>query len=283
MINKSSKKILIIEDNAMSRKIFLDGLEAEGFDTIDAENGTTGIQKAQEHLPDLVICDIMMPDMDGFGVLRTLRQDPVTAIIPFIFLTGSAGHESLRKGMELGADDYITKPCTVQQLLKAIAVRLEKQTKLMEHWYTVCCLNVSVPVATDTTSSVDSESIFPSIPQLKEVFDYIEANYDQGITLCDVAEAVGYSSAYLTNRVGKITGETVNNWIVKRRMSAARSLLQDTNQTIEQIALGLGYQNACHFSRQFRQHHSIPPQTWRKEHQLIRNSKVEDYKTSLNI
>ncbi|NMG19244.1 response regulator transcription factor [Brasilonema bromeliae] len=283
MINKSSQKILIIEDNAMSRKIFLDGLEAEGFDTIGAENGTIGIQKAQEHLPDLVICDIMMPDMDGFGVLRMLRQDPVTAIIPFIFLTGSASNESLRKGMELGADDYLTKPCTVQQLLRAIAVRLEKQVKIMQYWYTACCQNFSAPVAPDTASSVDSESIFPSVPQLKEVFDYIEANYDQGITLCDVAEAVGYSSAYLTNRVGKITGETVNNWIVKRRMSAARSLLQDTNQTIEQIALALGYQNACHFSRQFRQHHGIPPQTWRKEHQLIRNSKVGDYKTSLNL
>ncbi|NMG10083.1 DNA-binding response regulator [Brasilonema sp. UFV-L1] len=275
MMHESSKKILIIEDNAITRNIFLDGLEAEGFDTIGAENGSVGILKAQECLPDLVICDIMMPDMDGFAVLSMLRQDPVTAIMPFIFLTGSASHASLRKGMELGADDYLTKPCTVQQLLRAIAIRLEKQAKLMQYWYTACCQNLSAPVAAGTTSSVDSESIFPSVPQLKEVFDYIEAHYDQGITLCDVAEAVGYSSAYLTNRVAKITGETVNVWIVKRRMSAARCLLQDTDQTIEQIASALGYQNACHFSRQFRQHHGIPPQTWRKEHQMIRHCKVE--------
>ncbi|ARV62688.1 DNA-binding response regulator [Nostocales cyanobacterium HT-58-2] len=275
MMHESSKKILIIEDDAITRNIFLDGLEAEGFDTIGAENGTFGIQKAQEHQPDLVICDIKMPGMDGFGVLTMLRQDPVTAIIPFIFLTGSDHNTSLRKGMELGADDYITKPCTVQQLVRAVAVRLEKQVKLMQYWYAACYEKLSVSVASGTTSSMEAVSIFPSVPQLKEVFDYIEANYHQGITLCDVAEAVGYSSAYLTNRVAKITGETVNGWIVKRRMSAARCLLQETDQTIEQIASSLGYQNACHFSRQFRQHHGVPPQTWRKEHQLIRRCKVE--------
>jgi YesN/AraC family two-component response regulator len=275
MIQESPKKILIIEDDAMTRNIFLDGLQAEGFETIGAQNGIVGIQKAQEHQPDLVICDVMMPNMDGFGVLKMLRQEPVTAIIPFIFLTGSDSKSSLRKGMDLGADDYITKPCTVQQLLKAIAVRLEKQSKLMQYWYAACCQNLPQPATASTTSSAESESIFPTVPQLKEVFDYIEANYDQGITLCDVAEAVGYSSAYLTNRVAKITGQTVNSWIVRRRMSAARCLLQETDQTIEQISSALGYQNACHFSRQFRQHNGIPPQSWRKEYQLMRRSTVE--------
>ncbi|GAB1544968.1 hypothetical protein NUACC21_76440 [Scytonema sp. NUACC21] len=276
MMQESSKKILIIEDDVMTRNIFVDGLQAEGFETIGAENGSVGIQKAQECVPDLVICDIKMPDMDGFGVLTALRQDPVTAIVPFIFLTGSDSKASLRKGMELGADDYITKPCTVQQLLRAISVRLEKQAKLIQYWYAACYQQLAQPVnVANGSSEASSESIFPSVPQLKEVFEYIEANFDQGITLCDVAEAVGYSSAYLTNRVAKITGETVNGWIVKRRMTAARSLLQNTDQTIEQIASALGYQNACHFSRQFRQHHGIPPQSWRKEHLLTRRCKAE--------
>jgi len=113
---------------------------------------------------------------------------------------------------------------------------------------------------------IPDSSIFPYIPQLKEVFDFIEAHYHQGITLCDVAVAVGYSPAYLTNRVAKQTGETVNCWIVKRRMAGARFLLQNNNQTVEKIAKELGYQDVSHFSRQFRQHHGLPPQTWRKEH-----------------
>ncbi|MBD2297661.1 response regulator [Nostoc sp. FACHB-87] len=256
--------ILVIEDDAVTRNLFLESLQAEGYETIGAENGRIGIQLAQENLPDLVICDISMPDRDGYDVLNDLRQDPLTAIIPFMFLTGSDTKDALRKGMELGADDYLTKPLTVEQLLRAIQTRLEKQA-LLRYWYAT----QSQPIPANVTVSETPKSIFPSVPQLKQVFDYIEANYHQGITLAKVAEAVGYSRAYLTNRVAKQTGETVNGWILKRRMMAARSLLKDTSQTVEQIALALGYQNACHFSRQFRQHHGIPPKYWRKKQQLL--------------
>lgn len=264
-MQESSNKILIIEDDATTRKIFNDALEAEGFNSISAENATVGIWKAQELLPDLVLCDMIMSDMDGLDVLRKLRQNPVTAIIPFIFLSGSDNPECFRKCMELGADDYILKPCTVNQLLRAIAIRLEKQAKFMQYWHAAYYDKRSQAPSTNATSSKDSKSIFPLVPELKPVFDYIEANYHRGITLCDVALALGYSSAYLTHRVAKITGETVNVWIVKRRMDAARSLLQDTNHTIEQIASTLGYQNTCHFSRQFRQHHGLPPHAWRRK------------------
>ncbi|MBW4615523.1 MAG: DNA-binding response regulator [Desmonostoc vinosum HA7617-LM4] len=259
MMYESSTTILVIEDDADTRNIFLASLEAEGFATMGAENGIVGIQQAREHLPDLVICDIFMPDMDGYDVLMALRQNHDTAIIPFIFLTGCNTQAALRKGMELGADDYLTKPSTVEDLLRAIATRLEKQA-LMKRWY-------ANQISKASTLSVATDAFFPSIPQLKPVFDFIETNYCQGITLSDVAEAVGYSPAYLTSRVAKQTGETVNGWIVKRRMAAARPLLQNTNQSIEQIAIALGYQNACHFSRQFRQHHDISPRVWRQQHQ----------------
>lgn len=271
MINESSKTILVIEDDTDTRNLFLAVLEAKGFDCIAAENGVMGIQKAQKYLPDLIICDIMMPDMDGYDVLNALRQDPLTAIIPFIFLTGKNDKAALRKGMELGADDYITKPSTIEEILKAIAIRLEKQAMLRYLYATQSDqLNEAL---------VDSQSIFPSIPHLQEVFDYIEAHYHQGITLSTVAVAVGYSPAYLTSRVAKETGDTVNGWIFKRRMAAARPLLRNTDKTIEQIATALGYQNACHFSRQFRQHHGLPPKAWRKQQQSLqfppRNLKLQ--------
>ncbi|MEM1392916.1 MAG: response regulator [Cyanobacteria bacterium P01_D01_bin.116] len=274
MMNAGSKKILVIEDDARTRNMYLDGLKSEGFEMISASNGTTGIQQAVSSLPDLVICDILMPDIDGFTVLNKLRQNPNTAIIPFIFLTGRSSQEYFRKGMESGADDYIAKPTTIQQLLKAIAIRLEKKQAFLRY----CCTengSMASSRLNGTSSSKEEKSIFPIVPQLKEVFDFIEANYQKGITLSDVAEAVGYSAAYLTNRVAKITGETVNSWIVKRRMAAARYLLKNTSQNIEQIATSVGYQNACHFSRQFRQHHDIPPQAWRKKHQLIERYPVE--------
>jgi YesN/AraC family two-component response regulator len=264
---QQSAKILVIEDDAGTRNIFVDCLNSEGFTAMGAEDGLEGIAKVQNHLPDLVICDIAMPKLDGYGVLTALRQNPLTAITSFIFLTASISKTDLRKGMELGADDYLTKPTTVEELLKAIAVRLEKRAKLRS-WYANTSTQIGQNAAIETSKEANkNKSIFPKAPELQEVFKFIEANYHQPITLCDVAQAVGYSPAYLTNRVGSQTGHTVNRWIVERRMVAARSLLQSTDQSVEQIANALGYQNTCHFSRQFRQHHGAPPQAWRKAQQ----------------
>lgn len=263
------KKILVIEDEAITRNLFLDSLKAEGFCVIGAENGRIGVQQAREQLPDLVICDIKMPELDGYGVLTKLRQDPATAIIPFIFLTAKVAKTERRQGMQLGADDYLTKPSTVEELLEAIAVRLEKQNALQQ-CYAAKFQQSPEPTAPNTKTATP-QSIFPSIPQLSEVFNFIETNYHQRITLTDVAQAVGYSPAYLTNRVGSQTGQTVNRWIVERRMAAARSLLEETNQSIEQIAATVGYQNSCHFSRQFRQYHNMTPQGWRRECQASGN------------
>jgi YesN/AraC family two-component response regulator len=266
-MSQPPKTILVIEDDITTQSLYSEFLKEEGFETIASTNGMDGIEKVKKNLPDLVICDIIMPDTNGYDVLSALQEDPLTAIIPFIFLTGCDKKADLRRGMELGADDYLTKPLTVQDLIKAVNARLSKQI-LLQNWCANYSQQLLPPVSTDMIATNTTESIYPSCPQLKEVFDYIEANYDQGITLSDVAVAVGYSSAYLTHRVGKETGETVNGWIVKRRMSAARSLLKNTDYTIERIATSLGYQNSCHFSRQFRQHHGVPPQTWRKENYL---------------
>jgi YesN/AraC family two-component response regulator len=262
---ESSKTVLVIEDDAIARNLYLKGLKVEGFNAIGAENGMVGIQKARKHLPDIVVCDIMMPQMDGYTILNLLRQDPSTAAILFIFLTASDTRADIRKGMELGADDYITKPTTLDELLKAIATRLQKQASMQSWCNNLLQKNTKSASTTNTLpkTTTNSRSIFPSVPQLQEVFDFIEAYFNQGITLCDVAAAVGYSPAYLTNRVAKQTGETINNWIVKRRMAEARHLLQNSNQTVEQIASLLGYQHVCHFSRQFRQHHGLPPHAWR--------------------
>jgi len=119
-------KILVIEDEASIRENILELLEAENFEALGAANGKVGIKMAIAQIPDLIICDMMMPEIDGQGVLKALRAEPVTATIPFIFLTAKAEKTDIRLGMEQGADDYITKPCTPQELLKAIAIRLEK-------------------------------------------------------------------------------------------------------------------------------------------------------------
>jgi len=269
-----TKKIIVIDNDIVNRNFVLDCLHSKGYNAIGAENGIIGLQLIKKYLPDLVICDLVMPDMDGYTVLSDLREDPLTAITPFIFLTAINTKVSLRKAMELGADDYLTKPATTDELLRAINIRLQKQA-LFRYWYATNSHQLAL--AELPNRLVNSQSIFPNIPHLKKVFDYIEANYQEGITSSDVAEAVGYSPAYLTNQVAKQTGSPINVWIVKRRMVAALPLLKNTNQTIEEIAAKLGYQHACHFSRQFSKYHDgLSPANWRKKHQLTSGSKNTD-------
>jgi AraC family transcriptional regulator len=107
-------------------------------------------------------------------------------------------------------------------------------------------------------------SIFPSIPRLREVFEFIELNYHQSIRLKEVAQAVGYSSAYLTDLVRRLTGKTVNNWIIERRIAQASILLLETNDSVDEIALKVGYQNINHFYCQFRDYYKNTPRAWRE-------------------
>lgn len=119
-------KILIIEDNHDVRENTADILELEGYEVTSAENGKIGVERAKQHLPDVIVCDIMMPELDGYGVLEELNKNAQTSSIPFIFLTAKTEKIDMRKGMNLGADDYLTKPFTEKELLEAIQSRLKR-------------------------------------------------------------------------------------------------------------------------------------------------------------
>lgn len=120
------KKILLIDDSKDLRENTAEILELANYEVFTAENGKVGVELALREDPDLIICDIMMPELDGYGVLHLLQKNPSARNTPFIFLTAKTEHKDLRKGMELGADDYITKPFTGIELLSAVESRLKK-------------------------------------------------------------------------------------------------------------------------------------------------------------
>lgn len=124
------KKILVIEDNAEVRENLEEILELSGYEVLTAEDGTVGVDIAVSEQPDLILCDVMMPKLDGFGVLNILSKKTNTADIPFIFLTAKAEKADFRRGMNLGADDYITKPFYKDELLDVIETRLRKSEQL---------------------------------------------------------------------------------------------------------------------------------------------------------
>jgi len=125
-------KILIIEDELAIRENIAELLEAEEFEVFSTDNGILGVLWAKENIPDLVICDVMMPEISGHEVLAQMREIPETSLTPFIFLTAMSDKKDIRNGMELGADDYITKPFMRSELLSAIDSRLLKQAKLLK-------------------------------------------------------------------------------------------------------------------------------------------------------
>lgn len=131
---QKSQKILIIEDDVMVREVITTILESEKFEVIQAEAGDEGIILAKQYLPDLIICDIMMPKLSGYDVLKQLGENDKTAAIPFIFISAKAQKNDVRLGMELGADDYITKPFTKQELIAAVKTRLKKQTQRQRYY-----------------------------------------------------------------------------------------------------------------------------------------------------
>src|SRR6187455_122876 len=128
------KSILVIEDNKDIRENTAEILDLAGYKTFTAENGKKGVDIAVKEKPDVIVCDIMMPELDGYGVLHMLRKNETTQAIPFIFLTAKAERTDFRKGMEMGADDYVTKPFDDIELLNAIESRLKKSEMIKKEF-----------------------------------------------------------------------------------------------------------------------------------------------------
>jgi signal transduction histidine kinase len=126
------KRILIIDDEEWLREMVHMALAEKGFDVIEAENGAVGIEKARKELPDLILCDVNMEKVDGYLTLSSLRSEPATTAIPFILMTGLADNAGMRHGMELGADDYLPKPFSIQALYAAVEARLKKAQALRQ-------------------------------------------------------------------------------------------------------------------------------------------------------
>jgi DNA-binding NarL/FixJ family response regulator len=191
------KTILVIEDHPQMRRNLVTILEMEGYLALVAEHGHAGVQVARERLPDLILCDIMMPELDGYGVLQALRSDPATAGIPFIFLTAKGEKTDFRTGMNLGADDYLAKPVAKADLLSAISARLERE-KLNERRIQEKLASVSFQP--DFSSARPLEQGLNLSPREAEVLLWVA----QGKSNADVGAILGMSEKTVKTHMGSI-------------------------------------------------------------------------------
>ncbi len=151
------KRVLIIEDDTALRENTAELLELSNYDVTAAPNGRVGIEYAKSILPDVIVCDIMMPEVDGYGVLEALSKDTATSHIPFIFLSAKTEHKEIRKGMDMGADDYLTKPFEEEELISAIESRIAKATILKK--------------VTQNQVEVTNQDAVRNLNELKNFFD----------------------------------------------------------------------------------------------------------------
>ncbi len=180
------KKILVIEDEPEMCRNLTTILRLEGFQPIGAGNGRIGVELARREKPDLVLCDVMMPELDGYGVITALRADPTTITVPFIFLTAKGEKPDIRSGMNLGADDYLTKPVTRDDLLAAIRTRLARAAQ-----------QVSWEFRPSFESSKPLERALGLTPRVAEVLLWL----CQGKTNGEIATILGNSESTVKKHV----------------------------------------------------------------------------------
>lgn len=173
------KKILIIEDEPEMRRNITTILRLEGFQPVAAENGRLGVSVAKKEKPDLILCDVMMPELDGYGVIKELHNEPATMNIPFIFLTAKGEKTDIRGGMNLGADDYLTKPVDKADLLRAINTRLSRAEQLGKREFSL---------EFDSAAPLEKLGL---TPRVAEVLLWVA----QGKTNGDIAQILGISES----------------------------------------------------------------------------------------
>jgi len=192
------KKILVIEDEPATLENLVLMLEMEGFKPLSAPNGKRGVAIAKREIPDVILCDVSMPELDGYGVLEQLRADESTVAIPFIFLTAKGDKKDLRLGMNLGADDYLAKPASAEEVLAAISARLGRHKEKVE------AAVASVELKADFTSSKPLEELGLTAREA-EVLLWIaqgKANADIGTILGCAENTVKVHTARIFEKLG---------------------------------------------------------------------------------
>lgn len=238
----SEALVLLIEDNEDLRLYLKENLEIE-YQVVVAENGKVGLEKALELIPDLILSDMMMPQMDGFTLCTKIREDERTSHIPFILLTARTTIESKLEGLELGADEYMTKPFNIKEIKVRMKNLLEQRKNLRKSFsreVTIQPKNISV-------TSVDERFLNHALKIMEEHLG------DEQFSVERFAEEIGMSRKNLLRKIKALTDKSVNEFIRNFRLSRAAQLLEAKAGTVGEIAYQVGFNNLSYFSKCFKE------------------------------
>jgi len=240
--------ILIVEDSADVRSYIKGSLEPL-YTVIEAVDGQEGIEKAGEVIPDLIISDIMMPNVDGFELCRVLKEDIITSHIPIILLTARASEENVLQGLETGADDYVTKPFNT----KILCARIKNLIDLRSQFHMNLDREMTLQPATMSVSTIDKEFI-------KELKEVIEKNLsDPDFNVDDLGKKLYMSRATIYRKTQALTGKPPTEFIRSYRLKRAAHLLKSKAGSVTEVAFEVGFSSRSYFTKCFKEKfHQLP-------------------------
>ncbi len=246
--------VLVIDDHIDIRR-YIRGRLGDHYQILEADNGEAGVAMAIEHVPDLIVSDVMMPKMDGYGVCEAVKTNPKTSHIPVILLTAKAGEESKLAGLETGADDYLTKPFSSDELQVRVRNLIELRRKLREKFRREGILQ---PEALEVTSV---EEVF--LLELKKVLEDHMAEEDFSIDV--LCRELGMSERQLQRKLRALTGQRPTEVIRDARLQRAKSLLEQHAGNVSEVAFEVGFNNLSYFAKCFREKYNISPSEFVKQ------------------
>ena len=240
--------IMIVDDNHEIRNYINNFLGAR-FRVLAAKNGLEGIEKAKEFLPDLILCDIMMPELDGFGLVRELKNDEKTSHIPIVLLTAKGDKESRIEGLSLQADDYLTKPFDQHELIVRIDNLIQSRRRMQERFSSDLMLNTS-------------ELAGPSSNQMliERIMMIIEERIDDTtLSVDELAREAGLSRSQLHRKIVALTGKSTSVFIRNIRLRVAHEMLKKQVGNISEISDKVGFSSPSYFNRCFKEMYGVTP------------------------
>lgn len=240
--------ILLTEDNADVRTFIREQLEGP-YQLLEAGNGREGLEMALEYTPDLIITDVMMPEMDGMEFCRRIKSEEKTSHIPVVILTARAEQTDKLEGLELGADDYLAKPFDARELQVRVANLLSQRLKLQDHYR---------KTLTFATAPLKADSMDAAF--LGRVREAVEANLDdEGFGVVELGQAVGMSRSQLHRKLSALTGFSPNEIIRNMRLEKAKQLLERKAGTAAEIAYTCGFSSPAYFTKCFKEYFGLLP------------------------
>jgi len=247
--------ILIVEDNADLRK-YITGNLVSKYRLYEAENGSIGFKEAVKLIPDLILTDLMMPEMDGIELCNRLRNEQATSHIPVIMLTAKAGKESKLEGLRTGADDYLVKPFDADELLVRIENLIRQRRNLRDKF---------------RREFIETDPFTKVIPDIEEEFitritDCIQEHLsDPEFGVEQLAGEVGFSRSQLHRKLKSLTGYVPNRFIRCVRLKQAARMFHEGNRNITQVLYSVGFNTPSHFSESFRELYGMNPSEYLKK------------------